>query len=88
MFDFCFTSFTHVPLYFGQVIQEAKHAHQNIALTVTTCLFCLVFRIIIMLKYDKIKTEIISFNCLHDPILKNAKIHLEVCVFFPSILYM
>ena len=32
------------------------------------------FRITVMLEYDMRRVEMISFNCLHDPISKNAKI--------------
>ena len=32
------------------------------------------FRIIIMLEYDTRRVETVPFNCLHAPILENAKI--------------
>ena len=36
--------------------------------------FCSMLRIIIMLKYDTRNVETTSFNCFHDPILKNVNI--------------
>ena len=37
--------------------------------------FCSIFKIVIMLKYDTRRFEMVPINCLHEPILKNAKIH-------------
>ena len=33
------------------------------------------FRITLMLEYDTRRIDMVPFNCLHEPTLKNSKIH-------------